>query len=362
MRTEGETSGRRRKLALVSGAMKGIMVTLIALLALACLAPQPVQAQSTDVYALIDAVNALRAEYGLPPYSVNASLVSAAQSHSEWAASVGYHSHAGPDGSRPRDRAIRAGYGGGATVYVSENIYWSSGNPSIASAVGWWRNSPIHFEGMTSTFYQEIGAGIAFSGGSGYFTLLFGNQSGGAASSSGGVAAGAPESSADSSVTGFVQPVVVSTPGPDGAIVHQVESGQAMALIARYYGIDLYQLLAANGLTEDSIIFPGDQIIIQPPFTPTPSPYPSPAPSITPVGVAAAGIPAAVAEEGALENGEELTPLVPEAASPEPSATRRWLYLGFGGIGLLGFVLIGLGVAQNRRSGDGKAKPWYEWE
>lgn len=55
-------------------------------------------------------------------FYVNKALMASAQAHSDYQAEIGQVTHSGQGGSRPRDRAIAFGYGGGATVYVSENI------------------------------------------------------------------------------------------------------------------------------------------------------------------------------------------------------------------------------------------------
>ncbi len=245
--------------------------------------------QVAEAYQLIDMVNALRASYGLYPYQVNASLMAAAQSHSNWAASAGYHSHVQPDGSRPRDRAAWAGYGGGATFFIHENIYWG-GYASPQSAMDWWINSPIHFQGMTSSRYVEIGAGVAYSDSGGYLTLLFAVISGqepaasasGGASAGGGVAAVAPVPIAVG--PGLVQPedIAVATPGPDGAIIHSVQPNEALINIATAYEIDLYYLLSVNGIGDDALIYPDEQLIVRLPNTPTPTPTLTPTTTPTP--------------------------------------------------------------------------------
>ena len=61
-------------------------------------APSPAQARPlhANAYELIDAVNSLRAKNGLPAYSVNSILMSVAQSHSDYQASIGSVTHYGP--------------------------------------------------------------------------------------------------------------------------------------------------------------------------------------------------------------------------------------------------------------------------
>ena len=85
---------------------------------------------------LIDLVNQLRAANGLPPYQVNQALMAAAQAHSDYQASIGQVTHTGQGGTRPRDRAIAYGYGGGGTIFVSENIAGGM-KLSASEAVSW---------------------------------------------------------------------------------------------------------------------------------------------------------------------------------------------------------------------------------
>ncbi len=326
----------------------------------------PVPFQPADAYRLVDMVNALRAQYGLPPYQINSALMVAAQLHTDWAASVGYHSHVGPDGSRPRDRAVAAGYGGGAEVFVSENIYWGT-MATPESAMAWWRNSSIHFQGMTSTRYQEIGVGAAYNDSGGYFTLLFGVVAGSVpaepAPSSGGAAA--PSGGASSGGGGaLVQPeaIALATPGPDGAVVHTVSSGEVPINIAEAYGVDLYALLAMNGLSESSIIFPGDQLIIRPPSTPTPTPAVTATPSLPPATPSLT--PTARPTRSAVLSGTPAAEVAAlSAAAPEAKPTPTDLELAIGrrvsrtpalialiGLGLVGVVLIAMGVRNLRQA------------
>jgi uncharacterized protein YkwD len=79
-------------------------------------------AQAGDPYSMIDAVNNLRASNGLPPYEIDSILMSIAQGHSDYQAAIGEVTHTGAGGTRPRDRAAAAGYGGGGTFFISENI------------------------------------------------------------------------------------------------------------------------------------------------------------------------------------------------------------------------------------------------
>lgn len=240
--------------------MRRLALIALLIVALCALAPAPpAEAQNSTALYLLDLVNQFRAGYGLPPYNPDPALMTAAQAHSEWAASIGTHSHTGAGGSTPRDRAIAAGYGGGRDVRVSENIYWGT-NATPESALEWWRNSPIHFRGLTSTQYVDIGVGAAYSSYGGFFTLLFGVVIGEEPPPSAGPSA----PSAPTRPAYRVEPIVVATPNPDGSVIHIVGEGQNLWDIAEAYDVPLSEVLALNRLREDAIIHPGDAIVIVP--------------------------------------------------------------------------------------------------
>lgn len=123
-----------------------------------------------EISWLLGQINGLRASVGVPPYSLNAQLSAAAQQHSTYMATTCDVSHTEANGSTPVDRARANGYTGS---WVSENIY-GGGMADAGYAWNFWLNSPIHYQGMTSSNMNEIGIGIA-SGDCGHFyTLVFG--------------------------------------------------------------------------------------------------------------------------------------------------------------------------------------------
>ena len=63
-----------------------------------------------------------------------------------------------------------------------------------------------------------------------------------------------------------------ATPGPDGYIKHTVLESQFLFHIAELYGVPLQDILTLNNLTVDSIINPGDVLIIMQVQSPTPEP------------------------------------------------------------------------------------------
>jgi LysM repeat protein len=227
---------------------------------------QPASAESTtekkgSANEVIALVNQVRVSNGLVPYQVNNALMASAQAHSNYQASIGSITHTGAGGSRPVDRAVAAGYGGGMKIYISENIYGGN-NATPQQAVTLWKGDSLHLNTMISPNYTDIGVGVAVGGNTVYYTLDAGYITGspGAGSNpTAPVTGGSPVPTRLSII-----PVQLATPGPDGSIVHIVEVGQALWNIAAAYKVPLSDLLTWNDLTKDSFIHPGDKIIVRP--------------------------------------------------------------------------------------------------
>lgn len=219
-----------------------------------------------SAYDVIAGVNQIRAANGLAPLQVNAALMAAAQSHSQYQASIGQTTHIGSGGSDVKTRALAAGYGGGSDVSVIENIYGGMG-ATPARAVSWWQGDGPHLNTMVSTRHNEVGAGIATSGEMVFITLVVGAVNSGAPAP----ANPGPAVSASPAAVGPAQPTAVAyfpvniaTPQPDGSLIHIVQPGQTLWTIAASYQVPLPDLLQLNGFTESSTIFPGDQVVVKP--------------------------------------------------------------------------------------------------
>jgi uncharacterized protein YkwD len=63
-----------------------------------------------SAFDLVNAVNALRASYGLAPYSINSILMYTAQAQADFLAATGSMTHSGPGGIGLTDRLLAAGY------------------------------------------------------------------------------------------------------------------------------------------------------------------------------------------------------------------------------------------------------------
>jgi hypothetical protein len=79
-------------------------------------------------------------------------------------------------------------------------------------------------------------------------------------------------------------PIQVATPGPDGSIIHVVQYGQFLINIAKAYEVKLDDMLAINGISQNTVIYPGDKLLIKAATTPgvTPGTTTTPEPG-TPV-------------------------------------------------------------------------------
>ncbi len=83
-------------------------------------------------------------------------------------------------------------------------------------------------------------------------------------------------------------PLASPTPSPTPTLppvqtVHTVQSGEVITNIAKQYGTTAKAILAANGLKDNTIIRPGQQLTIPLPVADVPTPTPTMVPSPTPV-------------------------------------------------------------------------------
>jgi len=296
---------------------KLILLCVPLLIILAALFGNPTRsdAQGGDPYALIDAVNNLRAANGLPPYQVNSILMGIAQGHSDYQASIGEVTHTGAGGTRPRDRAAAAGYGGGGTFFISENIAGGTGL-SVDTAVSMWMGDDLHIQTMLGANYKEIGAGMAVANDFVYYTIDVAYVAGGGNYSP-------PATTLPGGPTAIpIYMVVTATPKPDGSVVHTVQSGQTLIGIAQAYGVTVADIKALNNLTGDAI-YVGDTLLIRIANTPgptetatatvtptraaTPTRFPTrtPTPSLTPVASPSAAALAISAASDAPQAGRD---------------------------------------------------------
>jgi LysM repeat protein len=135
----------------------------------------------------------------------------------------------------------------------------------------------------------------------------------------------------------IVTPIQISEPGEDGSIVHTVQAGADGLGHCCPYEIELVDLLRLNGLDETAVLQPGDELIIQlPEGMPTPTP---PTTHTVRRGQTAweiallYNIPLAelywlngLHEESVLQPGQELKVRLAPGESPPPTPTPRVTY------------------------------------
>jgi uncharacterized protein YkwD len=122
---------------------------------------------------VITALNAYRAQKGLPAYTVNVKLAEAAQRHANDIACHKIYVHTGTDGSTARSRVADTGY---IAKSVSENVNGNNPPFSGQQAINWWindRGDARHGQNLVSTTFTEIGVGYAFFDDYGFYAVVF---------------------------------------------------------------------------------------------------------------------------------------------------------------------------------------------
>lgn len=238
-------------------------IVVILLVGLSQASPAHAEEDIPSPYEIIDAVNTLRAELGLPPLEIDPILMMIAQRQSDYQASIGTATHYGPEGTRATERATAAGYGGGERVIVAENVASLAGSIDLHQLLYEFWGDELHWNTMTKSTYRHIGVGVSVSGEMVYITL----DAGWVANPSGKYTpkpppTGQPDSQATSQPA-WIVPVTTVTPQPNGVIKHTVKFGQTLWGIATAYGLSVEDLARYNGLDpKNAVIYPDEEIYI----------------------------------------------------------------------------------------------------
>ncbi|HEY7934092.1 MAG TPA: CAP domain-containing protein [Solirubrobacteraceae bacterium] len=113
--------------------------------------------------AIFCLVNQERSSHGESPLTLNGSLENAAQAHSDDMVANNYFSHVSPDGLRPAERVLNAGYlpNPKDDYAIGENIAWATLELATPKAIlEAWIASPEHLENILEARYTETGIGI----------------------------------------------------------------------------------------------------------------------------------------------------------------------------------------------------------
>jgi LysM repeat protein len=279
--------------------------------------------------------------------------MASAQAHADYMASTGVCSHTGAGGTNAKQRMINAGYGGGATVFGTENIF--CGGHSVSEVVTWWQGDDLHLLPYNTGNYRSIGGGIAKGANGLNFVIDVAYTAGG--KSSGGTSSGGTTTTGNSgsvsnttSAAQRVNPVITATLQPDGSLIHEVQQGQAFWSIAVAYGIKINDITNMNNLKGSSVLSIGQKLRIHGPFTATPvlSETPTPEPD-TPTPT--------------ITQTPTITPNPTQTATPTPrplfegavgfqNIDRRGL-----GVGMVLVCVLGLGLMVASGMRKKKVKP-----
>ncbi len=229
--------------------------------------PQSVQADKLNAppaqvsaYELILAMNTLRVSYGLPALIEDPIIDAVAQSTAQTMAANNMSWHIGD----VRGRIAAAGYGGGGTVWATENfaVSWNGGM-GIDEIMAVWAD-PDHMRPAVTPEYCHVGAGVATVNGKTYFILQAAYVSGQACgSTTSSPSSGTPGTGTiPNPVSQLIIPVKIATPDADGKIFHVVQAGQSFWAIAVAYQITIQDLETWNNITRDIPLQSGQRLFI----------------------------------------------------------------------------------------------------
>jgi LysM repeat protein len=214
-----------------------------------------------SAYELILAMNTLRVAYGLPALVEDPIINAVAQSTAATMAANNMSWHIGD----VRGRLAAAGYGGGATVWATENFAVSGGGMGIDEIMAAWAD-PDHMRPAVEPSYCNVGAGVATVGGKTYYVLQAAYVAGQACGSSSPSYPAGTVQPGTGSGSGFVSqlivPVKIATPDEEGRVYHVVQAGQSFWSIAIAYQITIQDIETWNNTSRNIPLQSGQRLFI----------------------------------------------------------------------------------------------------
>jgi LysM repeat protein len=129
-----------------------------------------------------------------------------------------------------------------------------------------WQDA-IHLDTMISPRYRHIGAGVASNDNYVFYTIDVGYIAGEPGTGDGGSPPGEAGTPGAAGTPGPAEiamvPIALATPRVDGSIIHVVEWGQFLVNLAEAYEVPLADLLALNGINQDTVIYEGDKLLVK---------------------------------------------------------------------------------------------------
>lgn len=222
------------------------------------------QQSQVTAYDLIIAMNTLRISYGLPALIEDPIINAVAQNTAQIMADNQMSWHIGD----VRSRLATAGYGGGATVWATENFAVGVGGRTIDEIMLSWSDSE-HMRPATNPAYCNVGAGIATSAnGRTYYILqaaYTSDKACGEYTSVGGTTnepGGSTDQGRAPGISQLIVPVKIAEPDEAGLVYHVVQAGQSFWSIAVAYKITIKDLETWNNLSRDSGLQVGQKLFI----------------------------------------------------------------------------------------------------
>lgn len=222
----------------------------------------PLQA-GVSAYELIAAMNSLRVSNGFKPLVEDAIIDAVAQDTASTMAANQLSSHIG----NVSGRLAAAGFGGGSTVWGTENFAVGM-YQSVDAIMQVWAD-PAHMLPATQGAYCAVGAATAqAANGFTYYILQAAYTSGKACGTytagggSSGTAAAGGSTGSGVYVSQVIVPVYRATPGPDGKIFHTVQAGQSFWAIAIAYKLTIHDLEVWNNISRSSGLRIGQKLFI----------------------------------------------------------------------------------------------------
>jgi LysM repeat protein len=163
-----------------------------------------------------------------------------------------------------RGRLAAAGYGGGGTVWATENFAVSGGDMGIDEIMAVWAD-PDHMRPAVEPAYCNVGAGVATVNGKTYYVLQAAYVSGQACGSSSPSPSGTFQpgtSSGSGFVPQIIVPVKIATPDAEGRIYHVVQAGQSFWSIAVTYQITIQDIETWNNISRNTPLQSGQRLFI----------------------------------------------------------------------------------------------------
>ena len=302
-------------------------------------APNP----APNAYEVLAAVNALRASYGLDPYLVDGLLMISAQGQADYLASMYpaiVDGHTGPGGTDADARALAVGFPYVEGLDINEN--WASlpEHVTVETLIYEVWGDEMHMHTMLHQMGQMAGVGVASIDGTVYYVLDVAAYWGDAGLTPQPTNLAYGENAATQQyVSQYIAPVIKADPQEDGSIVHTVQSGQSLWMLAEHYDVDINVLRQLNGLGISDMIYIGQKIMIRGPSPATSTPEPTEKNT------------AEVRTSTPVSN----TPFTPLTLTEQSSQTVTdtgldfsfWFLIFFGLFGL-GLILIIVGMGQDK--------------